>query len=301
MWSRIRPTSPTFETEVAGILSRPSSSAELITNQPRPGISLARDHRSRVASRISRTRGHWRSIDGPGRSVGHAHPQHDDRRTAGLLATGPAGRGVDTIHRLVRISRRVASVVASGESTMPRTIVVTDYDPGWSAAFEAIRARVAGVLGELALLDRACRQHLGPEASPRKHPSSTWTSSSGARTISRRPSRSSPRSDTGISGISASPVERPSRGAGRSSRAPSLMSVRSAEGSCLVTSRVPRPLASPSGGRGCLRARSNAPRRAPLPERHHDAYIDAKAEFIEGILLRAVPVARRPDGATPDP
>jgi GrpB-like predicted nucleotidyltransferase (UPF0157 family) len=45
---------------------------------------------------------------------------------------------------------------------MPRTIVVTDYDPGWPATFQILRARVAGVLGELAL----AIEHVGSTSVP---------------------------------------------------------------------------------------------------------------------------------------
>jgi GrpB-like predicted nucleotidyltransferase (UPF0157 family) len=45
---------------------------------------------------------------------------------------------------------------------MPRTIIVTDYDPGWPAAFEALRARVALVLGEVAL----AIEHVGSTSVP---------------------------------------------------------------------------------------------------------------------------------------
>ncbi len=52
--------------------------------------------------------------------------------------------------------------IASGGHTMQRTIVVTEYDPGWPSAFEALRARVAGVLGDLAL----AIEHVGSTSVP---------------------------------------------------------------------------------------------------------------------------------------
>jgi GrpB-like predicted nucleotidyltransferase (UPF0157 family) len=52
--------------------------------------------------------------------------------------------------------------VAPGGYTMQRTIIVTEYDPGWPAAFEALRARAAGVLGELAV----AIEHVGSTSVP---------------------------------------------------------------------------------------------------------------------------------------
>lgn len=45
---------------------------------------------------------------------------------------------------------------------MQRTIVVAEYDPGWPPAFEALRARAAGVLGELAV----AIEHVGSTSVP---------------------------------------------------------------------------------------------------------------------------------------
>src|SRR5262249_9274598 len=45
---------------------------------------------------------------------------------------------------------------------MSRTIVVTEYDPSWPAVFEALRARLTRVLGDVAL----SIEHVGSPPAP---------------------------------------------------------------------------------------------------------------------------------------
>jgi GrpB-like predicted nucleotidyltransferase (UPF0157 family) len=175
---------------------------------------------------------------------------------------------------------------------MPRTIVVVEYDPGWPAAFEALRGRVAGALGDLAL----SIEHVGSTSVPGLAAKPIIDMDVAVRSPDDLPAAIEALATIGY-------VHRGDLGiGGREAFAQPAGTPEHHLYVCPLGGReLPRHLAF----RDHLRAHPAAAddyatikRAAALRFPNDiDAYIDAKTAFIEGILSRVLPAARSPDGA----
>jgi GrpB-like predicted nucleotidyltransferase (UPF0157 family) len=184
----------------------------------------------------------------------------------------------------------------SGDGRMSRTIIVTDYDPGWPGMFEALRARVAGALGDLAL----SIEHVGSTAVPGLAAKPIIDMDVVVRGPHDIPAAIERLASIGY-------VHRGDLGiAGREAFAQPAGTPEHHLYVCPLNGReLPRHLAL----RDYLRTHADSAETYAAIKRAAairfpygiDAYIDAKSEFIECILSRALRAPRPPDAPGADP